>query len=83
MLRGNPLEFEVATNSAMGIHQAAKRKWPRAKPCFAGFAPPRQNAHEAEEVVGNLAAPRAPEFRTVTGRAGEPGGVDLRPPGKA
>jgi len=50
-LGGDSLQFEVAANGAMGVEQMTKWHGARVKACLAGFAPPRQDTRETQEMV--------------------------------
>lgn len=80
MLGGNPLQFKIAADPAVGIHQIPKRSLPPAKPRFARFAAPRQDAAEAQQIVNDCPSPGATEFHTSTPWTNELRRLDLRSP---
>ena len=80
MLRCNPLQFQVAANSAVGVQQVPKRSAAPTKSRFARFAAPGQNAAYAQQIVNDCPAPGAPEFRTATRWTSKFGRLDLRSP---
>ncbi len=83
MLRRDALQFEVAANPAMGIEKRTKRHQAGVKPFRTGFAAPRQDARDTEEIVLHRPASRTTASRTVTNRAAYRAGADLFSPRKA
>lgn len=80
---GDALQFQVAANSAMRVQKRAKRHQARVKSRHAGFAAPRQDASETEEIVHRRPAPGTPGIRTMTNRAACRAGSDRFSPRKA
>jgi len=83
MLRRNTLQVQIAADPAVRKHQVAERSAAGAKSCLARFAAPRQNSPDAEQMLEDAAAPRAPEFRTATGWTNYLDRLDVRSPWKA
>ncbi len=74
------LQFQVAADSAVRIQESAKRHQARVKSRLAGFAAPRQDATETEEIVQHRAASGTPAIRTVANRTARRAGSDWLSP---
>jgi len=82
-LGGDSLQFEVAANGAVGVEQKTKRHGARVKSGLAGFAPPRQDARETQEMVVHRPALGTPAVRSMTNRAAYRLDPDLFSPARA
>jgi len=82
-LGGDSLQFEVAANRAVGVEQMTKWHGARVKTRFAGFASPRQDARETQEMVVHRSAFGTPTVRSMTNRAAYRPGSDLFSPARA
>jgi len=80
---GDSLQFEVAANRAVGVEQMTKWHGARVKTRFAGFATPRQDARETQEMVVHRPALGTPAVRSMTNRAAYRLDPDLFSPARA
>src|SRR5436853_5059523 len=80
MLGRNVLQFEVAANPAMSIEERAKRHQAGVKSQLAGFAAPRQDSRETEEIVHYRPPLGTTAVRTMTKRTAYRAGADRLSP---
>jgi len=83
VLAGDALQTRVAANSAMRVKKRAKRQRARVEPRGAVFAAPRQDSHDAEEMIQHRPALGTPAIPAVAYRAAYGTGVDHSSPSKA
>jgi len=67
-LGSDALQFEVPANPAVCVEESAERHQAGVKSRLAGFAAPRQDAREAQEIVQYRAPFGTPAIRTVANR---------------
>src|SRR6266404_1709979 len=82
-LRGDALQFQIAADSTMRVHERAKRQQTRIKSRRASFAAPGKDSRESKEIVRHRAAFGAPGIRAVTNRTACQADSDLFSPGRA
>jgi hypothetical protein len=67
-LGGDALQFEVPANPAVCVEESAKRHQAGVKSRLAGFAAPRQDARDAQEIVQYRPPFGTPAIRTAANR---------------